>query len=91
MYNYFLIIGKCVSYDSKTNCLTVSCQRDFKDENGKYKVDEFKFDVHPTLKPMLDEIYDIENRFLSIKGRIIPIDDKCKLVADRIMFQGTYE
>lgn len=91
MYNYFLIIGKCISYDNETSCLKVSCQRDFKDVDGKYKVDEFKFDVIPTLKPILDETSDIENRFLSIKGRIIPVDNNYKLVAERIMLQGTYE
>ena len=91
MYNYFLIIGKCISYDNETSCLKVSCQRDSKDCDGKYKVDEFKFDVIPTLKPILDETSDIENRFLSIKGRIIPVDDNYMLVAERIMLQGTYE
>lgn len=40
MYNYFFIIGKCISYDNGTSCLKVSCQRDFKDVDRKYKVDD---------------------------------------------------
>lgn len=85
MYNYFQIIGKAKTLDVEHKELTVEMTPEFLNQYGErphYKLVVFLPDN------MFDIVKDknIENKMISIKGRLVAQGIWCSMWAERIIF-----
>lgn len=93
MYNYFMLIGKVVSFnienDESTNeikggTLEIDVKNGFKSINGTFKSNTFFITLNDTLTFMMKEIIK-EGYMIAVKGHLENDTDKITLIGERII------
>lgn len=93
MYNYFMLIGTIkndLDYLDEDSDLIISSQRPFKNENGKFEVDDITVKIPNDFLMNVIKTNFKQNQIIGIKGRMVPCFNQVELIAERIINMNNY-
>lgn len=83
MYNYAFVAGSYI--DFKENVLKIKV---LNQKNARASYDIFSIKIDGRMKDFLTANIFNKSSNLMIKGRLVPVDDKCEFVAENIIEVG---